>query len=141
MSQGVATPPAQKAAMIAMAREGKTGAEISRAFGYENPRSAGVLLRRWGVYLRDNVEARHEELRAKIIKMFEAGNSRNEIWRKGIADRRTVQNAVREHLGSKPKRRLTGKPPAHAMPAQPALKVKMRFGFTPQAIKKYEARP
>lgn len=127
--------------MIAMARAGKTGAEISRAFGYENPRSAGVLLRRWGVYLRDNVEARQEELRSEIIKLHDAGHSCNEIYRKGVADRRTVQNVVRQHLGSKPKRRLTAKPPAHALPAPtPAPKVKMRFGFTESAIKKYEAR-
>lgn len=139
MSRG--TDPERKAAMIAMALEGKTGAEISKAFGYENARSAGVLLRRWGVYLRDNVEARFEELRSEIIKLHDAGHSCNDIYRKGIACRLTVQRVVREHQESKPKRRLTAKPPAHALPAPPpAPKLKMRFGFTETAIKKFEAR-
>lgn len=112
--------PERKAIMIAMAQEGKTTAEISAAVGYKHSRSAGTQLRRWGVYLGDNIKLRRDKKRDEIRALYLAGKSARAIFRSGYADNRTIRAAIADII-----RKPEPKAPVSAPVVQERVRVPM----------------
>lgn len=136
--------PAQKAAMIAMAKAGHTGHQISAAFGYANKKSAGLALRRWGVTLAENEKARNDAKRAEIVRLFQSGKSRKEIWRAGAADIKTIRAVVADipppvvtiAPAARVKIRAVPKVLPPSAPQKPTA-AKVTLGFSQDAIDRY----
>ena len=120
--------------------------EIAPQVGLASGPNVSAWASKMGLPLR-NVAGKTAERDAEIYAASKAGTSTNDIAEEYGISPRTAQNVIlrayrAEHGIPKPQRKPMPTPPQQRVIAAPKpAKVKIRFGFTPAAIKRWEARP
>ena len=120
--------------------------EIAPQVGLASGPNVSAWASKMGLPLR-NIAGKTAERDAEIYADFKRGSSRNEIAERFDLSPRTVQNAVlKASRAESGPQRISQKMTRAAAPVRQVIaapkpaKVKIKFGFTPDAIKRYEAR-
>lgn len=120
--------------------------EIAPQVGLATGANVSAWASKMGLPLR-NIAGKTADRDAEIYAEFKRGASRNEIAERFAISPRTVQSVVLKasRAESGPQRvsqKMTrdAKPVRQVIATPKPAKVKIKFGFTPAAIKRYEAR-
>ena len=119
--------------------------EIAPQVGLASGPNVSAWASKMGLPLR-NIAGKTAERDAEIYAASKAGTSTNDIAEEYGISPRTAQNVIlrayrAEHGIPKPQRKpMPTQPQQRVIAAPKPAKVKVKFGFTPSAIKRWEAR-